>query len=246
MYILTVPFFATIYDLMPKAFYAPYARIERNGLSDAYAIGEIFESAIKRAVGQSNQNNNSLVIRRDLIKVQRLKAVDNDQITFEVIVLASDNSSTGLIQLSTSVTTNAYSSILVHLSANKSVNLQCFSTREGLIPNEASKYDKIVIDRIFPGVNEDFKQCLPLSSTESFEVRRFFEGISGDPVSISGGFYRMMYFSSVVITTLGFGDIVPMTDLARAFVAMEALSGIVIFGLFLNAVAYRASMGIKS
>jgi hypothetical protein len=51
----------------------------------------------------------------------------------------------------------------------------------------------------------------------------------------------MMYFSAVVITTLGLGDIIPMTTLARTLVAVETVTGIVLAGFFLNALAYRAT-----
>ncbi|MBK8208683.1 MAG: two pore domain potassium channel family protein [Rhodospirillales bacterium] len=53
----------------------------------------------------------------------------------------------------------------------------------------------------------------------------------------------MLYFSSIVITTVGFGDIVPMTALARGIVAFEAVLGVILAGLFLNAIAYRAAGG---
>jgi hypothetical protein len=60
-----------------------------------------------------------------------------------------------------------------------------------------------------------------------------------DPTRISGGVWRMMYFSVTVITTIGFGDIVPMTSVARLCVAFEGLLGIVLAGLFVNAAAQR-------
>jgi hypothetical protein len=41
---------------------------------------------------------------------------------------------------------------------------------------------------------------------------------------------------------LGFGDITPVVGIARAGVAVEAVLGIVIAGLFINAVARRRSL----
>ena len=37
----------------------------------------------------------------------------------------------------------------------------------------------------------------------------------------------------------GYGDIVPLTDAARGAVACEAITGIMLIGLFLNALAYE-------
>lgn len=54
-------------------------------------------------------------------------------------------------------------------------------------------------------------------------------------------FTRMTYFSAVTITTLGFGDIAPISDKARWAVALESILGIIFIGLFLNALARRFS-----
>ena len=58
---------------------------------------------------------------------------------------------------------------------------------------------------------------------------------SSDPTFGGGAWRRMLYFSAVTITTLGFGDITPTSDWARLFVASEGVLGIVFAGLFLNA-----------
>ena len=53
---------------------------------------------------------------------------------------------------------------------------------------------------------------------------------------------QSLYLSVVTITTLGYGDIIPQTELARGLTAIEAVLGIVIIGVFLNAVAQSAEM----
>lgn len=50
---------------------------------------------------------------------------------------------------------------------------------------------------------------------------------------------RALYFSVVTITTLGYGDIIPLTDKARTLVATEAFLGVLTVGLFLTALADR-------
>ncbi|MBL4638670.1 MAG: two pore domain potassium channel family protein [Proteobacteria bacterium] len=45
-------------------------------------------------------------------------------------------------------------------------------------------------------------------------------------------FIQSIYFSVITITTLGYGDISPVTETARLISAVEALSGIVLIGLF--------------
>ena len=50
-----------------------------------------------------------------------------------------------------------------------------------------------------------------------------------------------IYFSVVTITTLGYGEITPATDVARLLTALESLSGIFLIGLFLNSLAHQYS-----
>ncbi len=50
-------------------------------------------------------------------------------------------------------------------------------------------------------------------------------------------FKRMVYFSSVTIATVGYGDIVPIDDNLRILVGLEAILGIIFIGLFINSFA---------
>jgi len=50
-------------------------------------------------------------------------------------------------------------------------------------------------------------------------------------------FTRMLYFSVAAMTTTGFGDILPLTPGVRLLASVEALIGIALAGVFLNAVA---------
>ena len=56
----------------------------------------------------------------------------------------------------------------------------------------------------------------------------------GFPANAEGTFARMLYFSAVTITTVGYGDIVPLGAEARAFAAIEATLGILLLGLFVS------------
>ncbi len=44
-------------------------------------------------------------------------------------------------------------------------------------------------------------------------------------IDVRAAAYRMLYFSFVTLTTLGYGDIAPHTDVASAFVILEAIFG---------------------
>ncbi len=59
------------------------------------------------------------------------------------------------------------------------------------------------------------------------------DAMEGFPGRTSGSFWRMFYLSAVTITTLGYGDILPITPLARILVSAEAIIGTIIIGLYL-------------
>jgi hypothetical protein len=84
---------------------------------------------------------------------------------------------------------------------------------------------------------EDHRLCVTPHTFERLE--KYMKGTAGSTSDVSGNLWRMLYLSAVVITTLGFGDIVPITAEARACVAIEAVLGVVLAGLFLNALAVK-------
>ncbi len=78
---------------------------------------------------------------------------------------------------------------------------------------------------------------VPTDLTEKIE--NYANGVKGFASGISGNFVRMLYLSAVTITTLGFGDVVPITTTSRLLVSIEAILGIVLIGLFLNALSFE-------
>lgn len=76
-------------------------------------------------------------------------------------------------------------------------------------------------------------------STVIARIREYYVICRGTPAPASFGFGRYLYLSVVTITTLGFGDMVPVTDRARGLVAIEAIVGVILAGLFLNALAVK-------
>lgn len=126
---------------------------------------------------------------------------------------------------------------------------------------------EIVFSQIFGGVL-DFKAAFdggdfqfepdqwenglsPLSQEEAYyldfpkeyakDLARLQNSSKGFTSDVSDNFTRMIYLSATVITTLGFGDIVPVTTTARLLVTLEAVLGIIFAGLFLNSIVMSRS-----
>lgn len=54
-------------------------------------------------------------------------------------------------------------------------------------------------------------------------------------------YLNTLYFSTVCITTLGFGDIYPVTNLAKVLVTTEVLLGVIFIGVFFNFLSLRTT-----
>lgn len=66
---------------------------------------------------------------------------------------------------------------------------------------------------------------------------------SGSFSQQDGSLLIWLYFSVVTVTTLGFGDIYPVTELARALVLLEVGLGVLLAGFFLNAYSLKLAQG---
>jgi hypothetical protein len=83
---------------------------------------------------------------------------------------------------------------------------------------------------------------LTLPARVNTELNAFLGSINGDPYYASGRYTRMLYLSASTITTLGLGDLTPISGWARFLVGLEALTGIVVIGFFLNDLAHLATL----
>lgn len=78
-----------------------------------------------------------------------------------------------------------------------------------------------------------------ISQWEYLDIVRFVLASRGTPVGVADHFFRMLYFSIATIATVGYGDIVPVTGLARGLAGLEAFLGIVLIGAFVNSIARK-------
>jgi hypothetical protein len=107
-----------------------------------------------------------------------------------------------------------------------------------LTPAENAMYRSYFPTEASPNSVETTALCATKAEVQAIDAFANFQ--TGLSLPISQSLPRMAYLSVVVITTLGLGDIVPITDLARLLVGLEAVTGIFIAGLFVNAVTTQS------
>ncbi|MEL6464955.1 MAG: potassium channel family protein [Pseudomonadota bacterium] len=56
-------------------------------------------------------------------------------------------------------------------------------------------------------------------------------------ITARSSFIRTLYFSSVTATTLGYGDIVPVSSTGRLLVVLQTITSVVLIGVFLNSLS---------
>ena len=91
-----------------------------------------------------------------------------------------------------------------------------------------------VVFDTYKGIDGKNHMYLTISPELSEKIIAFADGMMGRPANLPGSIFRMIYFSAVTITTLGYGDIVPLTTRARVLITVEAILGIILIGFFLN------------
>ncbi len=251
IYIAAIPAFGLLYAFgAPHGFYAPYARYEPGGVSDAVQLASSLEGALQRSLG-ANADREFLIgnWKLDLrsLRVDEVKSNDGSEVSFRIRFSANGVgmlSGASQVGWSAVITVPERPTSAVLLGQNKLLTYRFpdvdFSGYASPFRESNAELFKLVFAEQ-EYAHERSAPALALISQEEMQFNRYLQGIKGDSSAVSGHTWRMIYVSAVVITTLGLGDIVPVSMEARFLIAAEAIFGIILAGFFLNALAYRAS-----
>lgn len=88
----------------------------------------------------------------------------------------------------------------------------------------------------FEGTNE---YCFESPESLENDLINVVQSFSGIPKNDPDRFWRMLYLSAITLTTLGYGDIVPLTNPARLLVGFETFLGPILLGVFLTALSAK-------
>jgi hypothetical protein len=113
----------------------------------------------------------------------------------------------------------------------------------GVGPVSGAIEEQVPTNVLFPPQRKGYAPILVVTSPVADAMQALYHAYTGNPSQTSGLFPRMLYFSATTATTLGLGDIQPVSSEARNAVTIEAIAAILFAGLFLNAIAWRRRPG---
>jgi hypothetical protein len=242
-YLCCIPGFAVVYTVIPQpSFYhgtvqyelalkADEADIEKKILKEIVAAFQVVH-------GRSAANDGQWSINIPTIRVTSLSPTA-EKVEFKIRVELTGVGENKGIQ----------SIIPLHVSIEYPTSFAVYSLDEQkwIVYKELKIQNRELLEInpfvIFPsiiGTDQNMKKSIdspifiPISSELQDQIFSLGMAAKGLPFSSSGSFGRMFYFSAVTITTLGYGDIVPITNIARIVTSIESILGVVLIGLFLN------------
>lgn len=247
LYLFTVLLFAIIYTSIVNQFYHSTSKYENILNSELmtienevnYSITDNFREYHKSSVIYLDENKNWIFCIDDLeIKKVNLNV---DELIFDISVLVRNMS-----DFETKYTTTFYFKV----NREDKIDKEGYVYRLGKISFKDNttyipELRNINFSQLFYLENGNVKKeqiGLKLSHKLEKNINEFIDSTDGLPSRNIGNsiarfklyFPRMLYLSMVTITTLGYGDIVPLTNTARILIGVESTLGIIIMGWFVN------------
>jgi len=256
-YLIIIPIYALIYFLMPNQFYKNTYNIENISVGYEttkdiqYEITDEIINILTRNFNVHYKNGYILSDNGDTIKCPISSGSMQDYVVttdglnlFVPIFISCAPSGTfnyaKVMELKIELGNLNYEN-----SLNQDIFRECWL--QETYPKDTIQFG-FDINRIFPKQQWSYTQykygelrSMHISIPRKLyrKINSFVYGVNG--YSFRDDYWSLFYLSTVTITTLGFGDIVPITRTGRLLVSSEAILGVIIIGLFLNALTRRKS-----
>jgi hypothetical protein len=244
IYLALIPVFAAVFCVLPgQQFYAPYGRLEPIAFADSAEVQKNITTAMQESYRGHEALADGWQIARSDIEADDLTTDVSNGLTFTVYYFATKHAGgkitasvggpqfTARLSKQRIVTVNRPGRVVCHLIT---------------LPPDASDGGPATFNQHLLFRSPEIAMLADSvcwGAKEEFALQNLVSGWSGDPHGLSGFPGRMTYFSATTITTVGFGDIVPLTATARVLTAVEAIAGWVLAGFFLNSLASRIAKG---
>ena len=162
--------------------------------------------------------------------------IDNDSLESDILITLKNNRNS--LEYNMLITLKILNEMIIKYENNiyKECDLKVKGTNEILSDVKINKIFKVrCIDHILD-------EGIVLDNHLNKIIEEYVKNNDGNPslnkkkffYYLKYNFSRMLYLSMVTITTLGFGDIVPLTNVTRMLIGLESTIGVVILGWFVN------------
>ena len=234
IYLAVVVAYAIIYCLNSTEFRHPYLRHEPEVFRQRSILRDELTLAFRKAVAENADISEDVFVDVDTIRVTANYPADDATPDNPVIVVKLRLT---IVRKEPRIEMHT----LFALRVKRSGYMKKKDEEEFLLSVEREVINKSNFDAQIWGIENVEEQAfvkvqmlrVDRDTHERYiRILNAFEGIAYD---IPGNWLRMLYFSVVTITTLGYGDIVPVTTKARILIGSESLIGIVLLGFFINA-----------
>lgn len=245
--------FAIIYNYLSDDFYHSYIQREPVYIEQQEFFKENLACYLNNQIKNSNLSKFVIKNNAEAIIPFRIK---------EFIIYEINRTENGGLLVKASLILSLKENIIeqcelpysVHTTFNI-VNVGMFGMEHWIIKNlqvieifvDPRSFYKEQLDKLkFSVKSQHDMEHIIFSDKIETEIKEYVSTTFGQPKPSLDNFSRMLYLSAITITTTGYGDIVPLANRARSFVALEAISGIIIIGFFLNAVAQKIAKGDRN
>ncbi len=260
-YLVMIPAMALVYSTMPGAFYHSSAHLEASYRRDQdrafRLVSALAESTLTRFMPDSSGAVQSVGAHLRL----HWSRCDVSDITLGYLETAHDTLCTaemhvhirmpGRVEGNTYITSDDVPEFTatVHIYPSGPLNIATYMRIDSV--QAASRWDDLSWYRHPMRSQSPLARSVTIAMLTSDPkwysapdstwrvVARFAREQNGAAGYGTHSIWRMLYFSAMTATTVGYGDIVPLTDVARALAGGEAVFGVILIGLFVNATAIR-------
>ena len=240
-YLLIILVFAVLYRSLPSnSFYAPYMKYEPAAASDERRLIHAFEAHIRESLQLSRTVRYSWLIDAPSLHVSEIRSDDGEIIKFRLRAYAYHYTRQ---HINESEDFDRQVSIALHgrLIVPTAKLLICRGIYAPARSAPAFADEDEIVAQMFhtPDPPCNNFPSLIFTPEEDRLLEDYASGLSGDPSRVSGWFWRLLYFSATTVTTVGFGDIVPLTLPARLLAGAEPVIGWLFAAFLIDSVTRR-------
>jgi hypothetical protein len=229
-YLALIPLCAFLYYFMPYDFYSSTVRYEPQLKAEKDDISKRLKQHFldDKSSKYRNKYPSDFIILRDIPDFNIQTSNEGVNVIVRLIVIVENNPDVTLV-VSLYLDSHSYS-----IASNESDPLEYVKVTPTMISDHS-----VNLSDFFPCHYDKWQSsaCLGMTTSEHSELLSLSLTEQGLPTEKQSSYTRMLYFSAVTMSTLGYGDIVPITERARFLVTIQIFLGPVLIGLFFNALA---------